>query len=130
MQPPRRNTKYTKAVHEIISKQGHASNAQIATQLRAEFDEVSDTTVHRITRRLLLDDVIAFAPSGPDGAHRFDANTSAHDHFECAHCHGLRDMIVGDTIRDELSKELDGCVLSGRLLITGNCQSCITKGGN
>lgn len=133
MQPQRRNTKYTKAVQDIISKLGHASNAQIAAKLRTDFDDVSDTTVHRITRRLLLDNVIALAPNGPDGAHRFDANTGSHDHFECAHCHVLRDMIVGDTVRTELSKKLDGCALTGSLLITGNCHKCIkavNKGGS
>ena len=129
MQPQRRRTKYSQAVHDIIIELGHATNAEIAKKLRDKYDEVSDTTVHRITRRLLLDEFISLAPSGPDGAHRFDANTSSHDHFECAHCHGLRDMIVPSKIRAELSKELDGCALSGRLLVTGNCHECIIKGG-
>lgn len=129
MPPQRRRTKYSQAVHEIITRLGHATNAEVAAELRAIFDDVSDTTVHRVTKRLLADDIISVAPSASDGAHRFDANTSSHDHFECSHCDNLRDITIGNDIRQILSAELDGCMLSGRLLITGDCRSCINKGG-
>lgn len=129
MQPQRRRTKYSQAVQDIIAQLGHATNAQIATKLRDDFDDVSDTTVHRVTKRLLADSIVGLAPSANDGAHRFDANTHPHDHFECGHCDKLRDITIGNDIRQILSAELDGCILSGRLLITGDCRSCINKGG-
>ena len=129
MQLQRRRTKYSQAVHDIIVELGHATNAVIATKLRNEFDDVSDTTVHRVTKRLVEDGVVGFAPAANDGSHRFDENTELHDHFECAHCDRLRDISIGNDIRKILSAELDGCMLSGRLLITGDCRSCITKGG-
>ncbi len=129
MPPQRRRTKYSQAVHDIVDQLGHATNAEIAAKLRGDFDEVSDTTVHRVTKRLLADGIVGLAPSANDGAHRFDANTNPHDHFECGHCAALRDIKIGNDIRQILSAELDGCILSGRLLITGDCRSCIIKGG-
>jgi len=129
MQPQRRRTKYSQAVHDIIVSLGHATNAEIAAKLRDDFDDVSDTTVHRVTKRLLADNIIGTAPSASDGSHRFDANISSHDHFECGHCDNLRDITIGNDIRGILSAELDGCMLSGRLLITGDCRTCINKGG-
>ena len=59
----RRSTKYTNDVMAILKSKHHATNAEIAQELRNIHPEVSDTTVHRITQRLCGDGMIGLAPS-------------------------------------------------------------------
>ena len=51
----RRSTKHTNDVMAILKSKHHATNAEIAQELRNIHPEVSDTTVHRITQRLCGD---------------------------------------------------------------------------
>ena len=44
----RRSTKHTNDVMAILKSKHHATNAEIAQELRNIHPEVSDTTVHRI----------------------------------------------------------------------------------
>ena len=44
----RRSTKYTNDVMAILKSKHHATNAEIAQELRNIHPEVSNTTVHRI----------------------------------------------------------------------------------
>lgn len=121
---PIRQTKYTKEVAQIIQQLGHATNAQIAEQLRRDFPNVSDTTVHRITSRLFDRGVIALAPSTSDGSTRYDSNVTDHDHFVCIDCEGVRDIDVIDRLRDTLCKNMQDCKIDGRLVISGHCNKC------
>lgn len=119
-----RQTKYTKEVTQIINELGHATNAQIAQQLRRDYPNVSDTTVHRITSRLLERGAIALAPSRSDGSTRYDGNIAEHDHFVCVDCDKVRDINVIDTLRDTLCKNMNDCKIDGRLVISGHCNKC------
>ena len=121
---PVRQTKYTKEVALIIQRLGHASNAQIAKQLRHDYPTVSDTTVHRITSRLLERGVIAVAPSMSDGSTRYDGNIAEHDHFVCVDCDRVRDIDVMDALRDRLCMNMQDCKIDGRLVINGHCNKC------
>ena len=123
-----RTTKYTQAVQDFILAKGHATNAEILTHLHQTYPELSATTVHRITSRLVERGVIALAPSATDGSARFDANTQPHDHFACAHCTGLRDVKIDRKILHSLEDELGGCKITGQLLVQGSCSRCV-KGG-
>ena len=58
----RRSTKHTNDVMAILKSKHHATNAEIAQELRNIHPEVSDTTVHRITQRLCGDGIIGLAP--------------------------------------------------------------------
>ena len=80
----RRITKYTDSILSILCHLQHATNAEIASQLRESYSNVSDTTVHRITQRLRDDGVIGLAPASRQGCLRYDFSPEPHDHFICS----------------------------------------------
>ncbi|PID31260.1 hypothetical protein CR983_02025 [Candidatus Saccharibacteria bacterium] len=126
MATTRRHSKYTEAVKYSLARAGHATNAQLADDLRRNYPHLSDTTVHRITQRLIEDGLAQYAPHAVDGAMVFDANTTAHDHFECAKCGMLRDIVVPDPVRDALGASINDCTLDGPLKIIGTCRDCMS----
>jgi Fur family peroxide stress response transcriptional regulator len=124
-----RETKYTKEVSLIISKLGHATNAELLNELQKIYPEVSATTVHRSTARLAERGILGVAPSDTQGSMRYDANTQPHDHFVCTNCGGIRDIVVAENIIPTISSALGGCKITGRLLIQGSCETCLKNVG-
>ena len=125
-----RHTKYTKAVTEVLRQKGHATNAELLQDLRCEYPELSSTTVHRITSRMIERGEVQLAPSGKGNVRRFDANIQAHDHFVCEICDMLRDAQLGQIIRPAIETAIgDNCSISGSLTVAGVCKNCakITK---
>jgi Fe2+ or Zn2+ uptake regulation protein len=122
-----RETKYTKQLMQAMSLLGHASNGQLLATLQATYPELSATTVHRITARLCERGELATAPVDQHGAMRFDSTTSPHDHFLCSGCGGMRDIDIAERVLPTLSAALGGCKVTGRLVIHGTCQSCMSK---
>lgn len=120
----RRDTKYSKAVMEVMMNLGHATNAELTHVLNNNFPGLSCTTIHRVTARLCEDGLLALAPLAVDGSMRYDINTSTHDHFACGECGELRDIYLNEDYREEISRQLDGCLLSGSVTITGSCLRC------
>lgn len=126
-QPVDRTTKYISAVRQELAARGHATNAQLLDAIRTSLPATSATTIHRVTTRLLDAGELQPAPA-LDGAMRFDANTSPHDHFICLSCGRLRDVVLPSSIRATIEQQMDdGCELSGSLTISGTCKNC--KGG-
>ena len=122
-----RKSKYSTAVQSALARRQHATNAQLADDLRDVYPDVSDTTVHRVTQRLVTSGQCIKAPLAKCGSRRFDANTTTHDHFECTDCQQLRDINVSDEFRDEIRANVGDCSISGPLTIQGVCQKCLTK---
>ncbi len=122
-----RATKYSKAVLDTITELGHASNAELIDKLRLEFPDLSATTVHRVTSRLVDSGALALAPPESDGSMKFDINTSPHDHFICRVCGGIKDINVVDDVMPTIVEALGGCRVSGRLTIQGECEKCKVK---
>lgn len=120
-----RETKYTGAVKGHVAKAGHATNAQILAHLQQTFPDLSATTVHRITARMVERGELALAPPAKDNAARFDANLEPHDHFHCTRCDGLRDVQLPAGIFDSIQQVMGDCQLTGRLTIQGACAYCI-----
>lgn len=120
-----RQTKYCRAIEDILKTKSHATNAELLTELRVLYPDVSATTVHRATARLAERGVIGLAPTALDGSMRYDANTTAHDHFQCSMCGILRDTDIKDKIIPILEKSIEGCQISGQLTITGICKKCM-----
>lgn len=120
----RRETKYTRVVMDVLRRLGHATNAEVAAIVRAEFPNVSDTTVHRITTRFYEDGQLAQGPAASDGAVRYDVNTVFHDHFMCETCGTIKDVMLPATVRREMQDMLDGCCLNGSLTLVGDCNKC------
>lgn len=125
-----RSTKYSTAVKDYLRQVGHATNAQVLDHLQVVYPDVSATTVHRITARLLERGELQLAQVPADSGMVFDANILPHDHFQCTHCGRLRDADLRDQLRATIEEGIgDGCRISGRLTILGLCRSCTTKQG-
>lgn len=122
-----RTTKYTAAVAVFVTDNGHATNVAILTHLQKTYPELSATTVHRITTRMIERRELAVAPSTLNNASRFDANLQPHDHFQCINCDGLRDIELPDSVVNSLKTILGDCQLTGRLTIQGQCAKCCEK---
>ena len=120
-----RTTKYVTAVRDILHASGHATHTEILAHLRDVYPDVSATTVHRVTARLLERGEIRLAPPSADNAMRFDANSAPHDHFLCTSCTMLRDTLFGQEIRTAIEQTIsDGCSISGNLVVSGMCKKC------
>ena len=129
MQTKIRRTKYCDAVSDLMHRIGHASNAQILYEFRKIYPDLSSTTIHRITARLEARGELTFAPKTQDGALRYDANVSEHDHFLCNSCDSLHDANVKKRVAEVFSEAIDGCDISGSLTVSGICKKC-KSGGN
>ncbi len=124
-----RTTKYVTEVKKTLAANGHASNALLLKKLQETYPELSATTVHRITARLSERGEIGIAPNLPNGAVRYDANTRPHDHFVCDLCGRLKDIDIADDLIPKILPYLEGCEISGRLVISGNCNKCVLHTG-
>lgn len=120
----RRETRYTNAVRQVMDEFGHVTNAELVAVLRKDFPDISATTVHRVTARLYAVGELGVGPKTVEGAVRYDANTSDHDHFVCEICGGVKDITVSRQCRVLISRQLDGCQANGALTISGRCQQC------
>lgn len=123
-----RQTKYLQTAEDYMRTIGHATNAEVLTHLRQQFPELSATTVHRLTARMVERGKLAYAPVSPGNAVRFDINRSPHDHFECLACGCLRDVNLPADLLDSLQNVLGDCRFGGRLNVQGTCAKCIEKG--
>ena len=104
---------------------GHATNADLLEKLQSSYPNVTATTIHRITTRLVERGKLAVAPVANGNVLRFDANIEPHDHFHCSSCDMLRDTNVADKIRPALEQSIgEGCSISGNLVISGLCKNC------
>lgn len=126
-EPRTRQTKYCMQIEEIVKNLGHASNAQILTELHKVYPEVSATTVHRATARLAARGELGVGPADLGGAMRYDANLVPHDHFLCVHCGLLRDVDIANHVAPLLEQAIEGCNVSGRITISGTCKACTTE---
>ena len=122
-----RDTKYTREITSTINRLGHATNADLLHELQKLYPDVSATTVHRSTSRLAERGLLGVAPPDNQGSMRYDINLEAHDHFVCTHCGGIRDLVVAEGLIPTISEALGGCKITGRLLIQGSCEKCITN---
>lgn len=119
-----RTTKYTVAVLSFLQRQGHCTNLDIVEGLRQEFPELSKTTVHRVTSRLLSQGKIRSAPATHDNASRFDSNVLPHDHFRCNNCDRVRDIYVPHELLKSVQDQLGKCTIDGSVVISGVCGRC------
>lgn len=123
-----RSTKYVVAVRKYMEQMGHATNNELVAVLRTDFPDVSVTTVHRITTRLVARGELQIAPNDTDNAMRFDANMAAHDHFICISCGMIRDATIAAIVRPIIEQAVgDGCSISGSLTVSGICKQCTER---
>ena len=119
-----RTSKYTQTVLDVIVTLGHCTNADILAKLKNHYPDLSATTIHRITARMLEQGLIMEAPKNNNGAIRYETTDKPHDHFMCNNCDGIKNVNVIDLISPILCSQIEGCEISGRLVIYGNCNQC------
>ncbi|NLA42911.1 hypothetical protein GX865_02010 [Candidatus Saccharibacteria bacterium] len=122
----RRQTKYCQAVHEALSYLDIATNNEILQYVRRDYPEVSATTIHRVTARLLRLGEISLAPPSSNGAVRYDVRVGENAYFSCSKCSRIR-RLDGQVLALLLEKQLEGCSASGQLTVTGICKLCKEK---
>lgn len=122
-----RTTKYIRLVQDFLALKGHATNAEIAEHVRLSFPDVSATTIHRITTRLVERGEISIGPPTTENATRLDANAAPHDHFQCLGCDCVRDLQLDPTILAALQTQLGDCRFSGSLTVQGTCANCLKE---
>lgn len=124
-----RTSKYMAATHTLMQRLGHATNAEILDELRRNYPELSATTVHRITTRMIERNELQLAPSALHNVMRYDYNVMPHDHFICNRCDKLRDTNLNVNIRPLIEQSIgDGCSISGSLTVSGICKTCQKEG--
>jgi Fe2+ or Zn2+ uptake regulation protein len=121
---PLRMTHQTKIVLEAARELGHATNADILKLVRTTFPELSATTVHRITARMVTAGLLNYGPD-INGSKTIDANTFPHDHFICETCDGIKDITISEKSRKEIQSQVDSLVINSQLTITGECTQCV-----
>jgi Fe2+ or Zn2+ uptake regulation protein len=120
-----RETKYIKALKIYFNDFNHSTNQQALSYLRLFYPNLTSTTVHRITTRLLEQKFLKLAPMNKDGERRFDSNLVSHDHFHCQNCDSLRDIELPNDLKSQIENLLDDCKISGNLIISGLCRNCL-----
>lgn len=118
-----RKTPQTTLIKEILAKKGHATNQDLAAAARKTFPEITNTTVHRITTRLVGAGMAAYAPS-LDHVKVIDTNTKDHDHFLCQGCGRLVDIHLSDVTFKQLQSQLPSQLSRHNILVAGMCERC------
>lgn len=118
-----RYTPQTRAVLSTVKEMGHATNLQILIKLRTQFPNLTATTVHRITNRLIDNNLLARGPE-ISGVSLIDCNLSLHDHFICTACDGVRDVKISPMVRKDLQSQTGISLLPSSLIIYGDCSRC------
>jgi len=124
-----RQTKYCHSIKNQLATLGHATNTELLLLLRDTFPKLSATTVHRATARMASRGIISIAPPDFRNSTRYDSNIIPHDHFQCLSCGLLKDADIRDEIIPIIEGSINGCKISGRLIINGTCKKC-TEGEN
>lgn len=119
-----RMTPQTKIVLEVVAKNGHCSNLQILKSARIKLPNLSATTVHRITNRLINHGLIAEGPK-INGVIMLDKNLTPHNHFVCSNCGGVKDIYLDNKLLKEVQSQTSAKILPSSMVIIGACQNCL-----
>lgn len=119
-----RRTPQTSLIIELLSQKGHATNQELAAAARKVYPQITNTTVHRITSRLVEVNQAAYAPS-LHSVKILDSKTEAHDHFFCQGCDRIVDVQLSDEAFNSLQKQLPGKLSRRNVLVAGICEACV-----
>jgi Fur family transcriptional regulator, peroxide stress response regulator len=119
-----RMTPQTQAVIQELQKRGHASNLELLKALHNTFSDLSATTVHRITKRLVAEKQIGILRSPLDGTALLDANAAPHYHFACQPCGKVQDIQLSKSVVSELQEAVGHQIMQDTLVVTGIKTNC------
>lgn len=118
-------TLQTKAVLEALARLGHATNLQLHEAVSAQIPDLSLTSVHRITARLLEREEIGAVPTSSRNV-VLDIRPEIHDHFVCTRCAGVVDIVLPASTVESIQQQLGTHLAEGGLVIRGCCAYCRT----
>lgn len=110
-------------IKQLLADKGHATNQELAKEARKTFQNLTNTSVHRITSRLVAAKMASYAPN-LSGVKVIDANITNHDHFACQVCNKLIDIKLSDKFFDQLQDQLPGELSHENMLVAGVCKKC------
>jgi Fur family peroxide stress response transcriptional regulator len=119
-----RMTYQTKLVLDVAKQLGHSTNSDILNYARKTIPELSATTVHRITTRLISHGLLQYGPDLHESK-VIDANISKHDHFVCKACSGIKDIYLQDSVKAQIRQQVTNLSANASLTITGDCDLCL-----
>jgi Fe2+ or Zn2+ uptake regulation protein len=115
-----RKTPQTLLIKQLLTEKGHATNQELARLARQTFPNLTNTSVHRITTRLVDAKMASYAPN-LSGLKVLDTNLNEHDHFYCLECDTLTDVKVTDECYVQLQKQLKDGLARKNILVAGVC---------
>ena len=118
-----RNTPQTDLIRNILKAKLHATNKELAAEARKIYPNMTETTVHRITARLVESQQASYAPN-LNQVMIFDANTKPHDHFYCQNCNSIFNIELSEEIFSHLWSQLTGKEIRNCILVAGLCENC------
>ena len=118
-----RKTPQTVIVLELLNAEGHATNQRLVSLVHKTMPDISATTVHRITKRLVESGRASYAPS-VGHSKIIDSNARPHDHFHCRTCGRLIDIRLPKSSFDHIQEQLPGKLSRENLMVSGVCKRC------
>lgn len=122
------STVQTRAVRETLAKLGHATNVELHEALAASLPELSLTSLHRITARLVERGEIGTVPTDSRNT-VLDARADIHDHFVCTKCGGIVDITIPATAVAAIQEQLGTHLAESGLVVRGTCAICRAAAG-
>lgn len=116
------STPQTRIVQQKLQQMKHATNQQLHLAVLSEMPHLSLTSVHRITKRLIENNMASSFMSN-DGNVVIDARVDAHNHFNCLVCGGVIDIDLDESVKSSIQNQIDSNII-GALTINGTCGLC------
>lgn len=118
-----KNTPQTKQVLESLKALGHATNSELLEAVRTQLPDITITSVHRITSRLVQEDMAGLAPVR-DGVTVIDCRPEPHHHFVCRDCYKVKDIELPSNMIATIQAQLPREIINGGLAVYGSCKDC------
>lgn len=122
-------TTQTRTVLDALRRVGHATNATLHLEVAEALPELSLTSLHRITARLLERGEIGSLAADARTV-VLDARPETHHHFVCNRCGGIVDIEVPSIALASIQEQLGTHLVDGGLVVRGTCAVCRTTRGS
>ena len=109
----------------LMHRSDHPTADMVYSDIRKIYPNISLGTVYRNLSLLSeLGEIRKLVTS--DGAVRFDADTSPHNHFTCRRCGAVLDLDMGDIshLKSRASQNFDGVIENYSVNFYGICGRC------
>ena len=109
----------------VLRMHDHPTEDTVYAAVAAEHPSISKATVYRNLNQLVIQGDIRRVPV-PNGADRYDFNTSEHYHVRCTHCGQVYDVHMPyiDNLLDKVEDASGVEVQRYDILFEGVCQNC------